>query len=74
MFVILFTIPRVAGWIAHWAEFLDDPENKIVRPRQNYQGPSTRDYVPIEKRFDAPAINLNAPASILARRRMVSKH
>ena len=36
MFPVLFTIPRVAGWIAHWSEFLDDPENKIVRPRQNY--------------------------------------
>ena len=33
MFVILFAIPRVAGWLAHWTEFLDDPENKIVRPR-----------------------------------------
>lgn len=36
MFPVLFTIPRVAGWIAHWNEFLDDKENKIVRPRQNY--------------------------------------
>lgn len=33
MFVVLFTIPRVAGWLAHWNEFLDDKENKIVRPR-----------------------------------------
>jgi len=33
MFPVLFTLPRVAGWIAHWIEFLDDPENKIVRPR-----------------------------------------
>lgn len=38
MFPVLFTIPRIAGWLAHWTEFLDDPENKIVRPRQNYQG------------------------------------
>jgi len=33
MFTILFTIPRLAGWLAHWYEFLDDPHNKIVRPR-----------------------------------------
>lgn len=33
MFPILFTIPRIAGWIAHWYEFLDDEEAKIIRPR-----------------------------------------
>ena len=33
MFPILFTIPRMAGWLAHWNEFQDDPENRIVRPR-----------------------------------------
>lgn len=33
MFPILFAIPRCSGWLAHWKEFLDDPENKIVRPR-----------------------------------------
>lgn len=47
-FPVLFTIPRTAGWLAHWAEFLDDPENKIVRPRQNYVGATRRDFV----RFD----------------------
>jgi len=33
MFVVLFTIPRVAGWLAHWNEYLDDKENNIIRPR-----------------------------------------
>lgn len=33
MFTILFTLPRLSGWLAHWYEFLDDPHNKIVRPR-----------------------------------------
>ena len=33
MFPVLFTIPRVAGWLAHWKEFHFDPENRIVRPR-----------------------------------------
>ena len=38
MYPVLFTIPRVAGWIAHWVEFLNDSENNIYRPRQNYVG------------------------------------
>lgn len=33
MFVVLFTLPRIVGWLSHWNEFLDDKENKIVRPR-----------------------------------------
>lgn len=33
MFVVLFTIPRVAGWLSHWVEFLNDKENNIARPR-----------------------------------------
>lgn len=33
MFPVLFALPRMVGWIAHWNEFLDDKENKIVRPR-----------------------------------------
>jgi citrate synthase len=33
MFTIMFTLPRLAGWLSHWNEFTDDPENKIVRPR-----------------------------------------
>lgn len=49
-FTVLFTIPRIAGWLAHWYEFLDDPENKIVRPRQIYKGYAKRDYVPQDKR------------------------
>jgi citrate synthase len=57
MFVILFTIPRTAGWIAHWVEFLKDKENKILRPRQNYQGYSNRNYVPIEQRTNSVNID-----------------
>merc|ERR1712241_744536 len=37
MFTIMFTLPRLAGWLAHWDEFVEDPENKIVRPRQVYK-------------------------------------
>jgi len=47
---VLFAIPRSVGWLSHWSEFLDDPENRIVRPRQKYLGAKGRSYVPIEKR------------------------
>ena len=44
MFTIMFTLPRLAGWLAHWDEFVEDPENKIVRPRQIYKGYTRRDF------------------------------
>jgi citrate synthase len=49
-FPFLFAIPRAAGWLAQWLEMLEDPEQKIMRPRQVYQGQPRRDYVPIEER------------------------
>jgi len=55
MFTILFTLPRLAGWLAHWYEFLDDPHNKIVRPRQIYKGYARRNFEEMsvrEKRVD----------------------
>jgi citrate synthase len=50
MFPVLFAIPRTAGWIAQWEEMLNDPDQKIVRPRQIYLGSAPRDYVAREKR------------------------
>jgi len=50
MFPVLFAIPRTSGWLAQWAEMLDDSDQKIARPRQIYLGERTRSYVPIEKR------------------------
>jgi citrate synthase len=50
MFPVLFAIPRTAGWLAQWREMLNDPEQKIARPRQIYVGPGRRDYVPIDQR------------------------
>ena len=50
MFPVLFAIPRTSGWIAQWTEMLLDPEQKIARPRQIYEGYNQRDFVPIEKR------------------------
>ncbi len=50
MFTVMFAIPRTAGWLAQWQELLEDPEQKIARPRQIYTGSARRDLVPIEKR------------------------
>jgi citrate synthase len=38
MFTVLFAIPRAAGWLAQWNEMIQDPEQKIARPRQVYTG------------------------------------
>jgi citrate synthase len=50
MFPVLFAIPRTSGWLAQWVEMLEDPDQKIARPRQIYLGYRTREYVPIEQR------------------------
>ncbi len=50
MFTVMFAIARTAGWISHWLEQQNDPENKIGRPRQVYTGHASRDYVAIDKR------------------------
>lgn len=50
MFTVMFAIARTAGWVAHWLEQQDDPENKIGRPRQIYTGAANRDYVGVDKR------------------------
>ncbi len=46
---VLFAIPRTAGWLAHWQEMLDQ-DSKIARPRQLYDGPEERNYVPMRSR------------------------
>jgi citrate synthase len=53
MFTVIFAIPRTAGWVAQWLELIDDPEQKIARPRQVYTGPRDVDYTPIDDR-DGP--------------------
>ena len=50
MFPVMFAIGRTSGWIAQWLEMVEDPEQKIARPRQIYTGESERDYVPIAER------------------------
>ena len=50
MFPVLFAIGRLPGWIAHWKEGHENPRTKIGRPRQIYEGPTVRTYVPLEER------------------------
>jgi citrate synthase len=49
-FPVLFAIPRASGWLAQWQEMLEDPEQKIARPRQIYTGADERPYVPMSER------------------------
>lgn len=50
MFTALFALARTVGWIAQWKEMLEDPHQKIGRPRQIYTGPAQRDYVDLSQR------------------------
>jgi len=50
MFTAIFALARTVGWIAQWNEMIEDPEQKIGRPRQLYTGEAQRAFVPIEKR------------------------
>jgi len=50
MFTVLFAVARTVGWIAQWKEMIEDPEQRIGRPRQLYVGPTYRDYVPLAQR------------------------
>jgi citrate synthase len=50
MFTVLFAVARTVGWVAQWKEMIEDPEQKIGRPRQLYIGATERPYIPVEKR------------------------
>jgi citrate synthase len=50
MFTVLFALARTVGWISQWKEMIEDPSQKIGRPRQIYTGAAQRDYVQVEKR------------------------
>src|SRR5579862_7426639 len=50
MFTVLFAVARTVGWIAQWKEMIEDPKQKIGRPRQLYTGATRRDYAPISRR------------------------
>ncbi len=50
MFTVMFALARTVGWIAQWKEMIEDPDQRIGRPRQLYTGPTERDYTPIDRR------------------------
>jgi citrate synthase len=50
MFTVLFAVARTVGWVAQWNEMIEDPEQRISRPRQLYTGHDKRSYVPLGKR------------------------
>ncbi|MBT8404397.1 MAG: citrate synthase [Gemmatimonadetes bacterium] len=50
MFPVLFAIPRTVGWLAQWQELIEDPEQRIARPRQVFTGSERREFVPVEER------------------------
>ncbi|MDE1895722.1 MAG: citrate (Si)-synthase [Rhodospirillales bacterium] len=50
MFTPIFALARTVGWISQWKEMIEDPSNRIGRPRQIYTGAAQRDYTPVDKR------------------------
>ncbi|PWA89079.1 citrate synthase, glyoxysomal [Artemisia annua] len=52
-FPVLFAIPRMAGYLSHWRESLDDPDTKIMRPAQVYTGVWMRHYIPAQERMSS---------------------
>jgi citrate synthase len=50
MFTVLFAVARTVGWVAQWKEMIEDPNQKISRPRQLYTGHVERTYLPIDQR------------------------
>ena len=50
MFTVLFAVARTVGWVAQWKEMIEDPGQKIGRPRQLYTGPDARAFVPLAER------------------------
>ena len=50
MFTVLFALARTVGWVSQWNEMIEDPSQRIGRPRQLYIGATHREYIPVEKR------------------------
>ena len=50
MFTVIFALARTVGWVAQWNEMIEDPSQKITRPRQLYTGQTERSFVPVDKR------------------------
>ena len=50
MFTVIFAVARTVGWVSQWKEMIEDPSQRIGRPRQIYTGPAQRDYTPTAQR------------------------
>ncbi|MBR0655847.1 citrate synthase [Plastoroseomonas arctica] len=50
MFTVIFAVARTVGWVSQWKEMMEDPTQRIGRPRQVYTGATTRDYVKLDAR------------------------
>jgi citrate synthase len=50
MFTVLFAVARTVGWVSQWKEMIEDPMQRIGRPRQLYTGPDHKSYIPIKDR------------------------
>jgi citrate synthase len=50
MFTVLFAVARTVGWVSQWKEMMEEPSNRIGRPRQIYTGAAPRDFVELKKR------------------------
>ena len=50
MFTVIFALARTVGWVAQWNEMIEDPSQKITRPRQLYTGQTERTFVPVGNR------------------------
>jgi citrate synthase len=50
MFTVLFAVARTVGWVSQWKEMIEDPMQRIGRPRQLYTGPDQKSYIPITDR------------------------
>lgn len=73
MFPVLFSIPRTAGWLAHWLEFQSDPESKIVRPRQNYKGRLNDNYKEMSQRHEKNVELDSTESNFYKRRKLLNK-
>jgi citrate synthase len=74
MFPVLFSIPRTAGWLAHWVEFQNDPENKIVRPRQLYKGKMNENYKDMSQREENKSEMDCTESNFYKRRKAISSN
>jgi len=50
MFTAIFALSRTVGWLAHWKEMIEDPDQRITRPRQLYVGPAQRPFASLDVR------------------------